>query len=418
MRCCFLVYRDDWSGAFSRSSYGDYLPVSNEMIKDHTILCFASGYDAPPTSKHHVMHLLSEHNTVLWINYHGSRVPSASTSDMIYLCKKLVQVFHGCYNPRKNLYVLTPLIVPLPGKSWAMRLNKLMLTRQIKHALRKIRTGPLQVWSFTPDISYLLDSFQAEKVLYYCVDEHSAFTGYDSEQVLNDEKDLCRRADLVVTTSMALQAAKKSLNPDTILVPHGVDFDHFSKAVSDTLPIPADMAEIPHPRLGFFGLIRDWIDLDLLAEVARGKPDWHIIMLGGSAVDLEPYVTIKNLHFLGPRPYDSLPAYCKGFDVGLIPFKINKLTQAVNPIKLREYLAAGLPVVSTPLPEVKLYNHLVRVADAPGAFISAVASCLTKDSTAKQHRCRSMAREKWSVKVATICDYLEGCRSSGKGKAL
>jgi len=382
------------------------------MIEGKTILCFASGYDAPATSKHHVMHLLAQHNTVLWVNYHGSRAPSASTSDMKHIYKKLGEVVGGLKNPRKNLYVLTPLIVPLPAKSWARQLNKVMLTHQIKQVLGQIRTGPVQIWSFTPDISYLLDSFEAEKVLYYCVDDHAAFTGYDSGQVLRDEMDLCQRADLVITTSMALQESKKPLNPNTILVPHGVEFDHFNKAVSNTLAAPADIAEIPEPRLGFFGLIRDWVDLDLLAEVARIRRDWHFVLIGESTVDLAPYRKVPNIHFLGRKKYEELPGYCKQFDVGLIPFKINELTRAVNPIKLREYLAAGLGVVSTPLPEVKLYERLVYIADTADTFVAAIESALGADSKARQKRIEAMKHESWSEKLAYICNRFEQGKAS------
>ncbi len=213
-------------------------------------------------------------------------------------------------------------------------------------------------------------------MLYYCVDDFASFSGYDREQVLRDEAELCRQADLVITTSTALQQAKQSLNPNTILVPHGVDYEHFSKALSNNLPIPEDIQDIPRPILGFFGLIRDWVDLDLLASVARERPDWHFVLLGDSMVDLTPYRSLPNMHFLGRKPYEDLPAYCRQFDVGLIPFKVNELTRAVNPIKLREYLAAGLPVVSTPLPEVKLYHHLVRISDTPEAFAAAIESAL------------------------------------------
>ncbi|MBN1588458.1 MAG: glycosyltransferase [Pirellulales bacterium] len=376
------------------------------MIEDHTILCFASGYDAPPTSKHHVMHILAERNVVLWVNYHASRAPSATSSDFAYMARKLRQVFAGLKNPRKNLYLLTPLVVPLPSSAWARRLNRALLVFQIRRALKKTRRGPVQVWSFTPDVAYLLGRFGEEKVLYYCVDDHASFTGYDREQVLRDEEELCRRSDLVVTTSTALQKAKLPLNRNTILVPHGVDYKHFSKAVANHLPAPSDVAQIPHPRLGFFGLIRDWVDLDLLAEVARRRPDWHIVLLGDSTVDLSPYETVSNMHFLGRKPYDDLPAYCKQFDVGLIPFKINELTLAVNPIKLREYLAAGLPVVSTPLPEVRLYEPTIHVAETPDDFTTAIDNTLAAGRDARTSRAEAMAAETWPEKVGAICSRL------------
>lgn len=377
------------------------------MIEGRIILCFASGYDAPPTSKHHVMHLLAEHNTVLWVNYHASRTPSVSSSDLAYIRRKLKEVFAGLTNPRKNLYVLTPMVIPLPSRRWARKFNRLLLLKQLRAALRKLPAGPVQLWSFTPDISYLLGRFGEEKVVYYCVDDHSAFTGYDTSQVLRDEEDLCRRADLVVTTSSTLQEQKAAFNANTLLVPHGVDYEHFAAAVHSDLAEPADLADIPHPRLGFFGLIRDWVNVDLLAQVARLRPAWHFVLLGDSTVDLTPYRQIANMHFLGRKRYQELPAYCRHFDVGLIPFQVNQLTHAVNPIKLREYLAAGLPVISTPMPEVMRYQHLIHIADTPKAFISAAEACLSEEAGGREQRCRAMAQETWPEKLELICQQLD-----------
>ncbi len=391
------------------------------MIEGRTILCFASGYDAPPTSKHHVMHILAERNVVLWVNYHASRAPSASSSDLRRIAAKLGQVFRGATRPRDNLFVLTPLVIPLPGSSLARRVNRTLLLGQIRRALGKLRNGPLQIWSFTPDVAYTLGHFGEEKVVYYCVDDHASFSGYDREQVLRDEEDLCRRADLVVTTSTALQEAKAPWNPNTILVTHGVDYEHFSRAVTEDLPCPPDIAGIPHPRLGFFGLIRDWVDLDLLAEAAKLRPDWHVVMIGDadSTVDLAPYRSLPNMHFLGRKPYADLPAYCRQFDVGLIPFKINELTRAVNPIKLREYLAAGLPVVSAPLPEVLACGEEVGVADSPQGFLRAVEQSLSGSPFAARRagRAARMTGETWAGKLRMIAQALSDAPTTARAEA-
>ena len=379
------------------------------MIEGHTILCFASGYDAPPTSKHHVMHLLAESNTVLWVNYHASRAPSVSSSDLLYILRKLKQVLTGISRPRKNLYVLTPLVIPLPDCTWAKKLNQVLLTIQLRLALFCKKAGPLQIWSFTPDISYILGCFGEREVVYYCVDDHGSFSGYNREQVLRDEEELCRRADLVVTTAQALQDAKESWNRHTLLVPHGVDYEHFSRSVTDNLPVPSDIKDIPQPRLGFIGLIRDWVDLELLSEAARRRRDWHFVLIGDSTLDLARYRAERNLHFLGRKRYEDLPAYCQHFDVGLIPFKVNDLTRAVNPIKLREYLAAGLPVVSTPMPEVQQYKHMIRISDSIESFVEAIEESLANDSEARRiTRSQAMCNESWPEKVKTICEYLEG----------
>jgi len=211
------------------------------MLKDHTIICFANGYDAPPTSKHHVMHDLADGNTVLWVNYHASRKPTASKADLLHSGRKLGQVFAGLKNPRPNIYVLTPLVVPLPKSAWAKKLNRMLLVSQIRRSLRGLAQfaesseqnvpvplaatekgstsndqpatshSPVQFWSFTPDVSYLLGKFGEQKVVYYCVDEHAEFTGHDREQVLRDEEDLCRRSDLVVTTAFAASESQAAV---------------------------------------------------------------------------------------------------------------------------------------------------------------------------------------------------------------
>ncbi|HHH76255.1 MAG TPA: glycosyltransferase family 1 protein [Phycisphaerae bacterium] len=374
------------------------------MTKGKTILCFASGYDAPPTSKHHVMHLLAKQNTVLWVNYHASRTPSASASDMMYMVKKLGQVAGGMRKVRKGLYVLTPLVLPLPGSKWAKRLNELLMVRQINAALMKIRSGGLEIWSFSPDIAYLVDQFKPEKVMYYCVDDFAHFTGYDTDQILRDEAQLAGMSDLVVTTSRSLMESKSHLNTNTILMPHGVDHEHFSSTLTKRHKRPADLEGIEGPVLGFFGLIRDWIDLDILAEVARARPGWNIVMLGDWAVDISGYEKLENYHFLGPKSYEDLPAYCASFDVGLIPFKINKLTEAVNPIKLREYLSAGLPVVSTALGEVVSYRDgsFAEIANTASEFITAVEKVLKYTPADKAKLSKAMASETWPAKVEMI----------------
>lgn len=374
------------------------------MLKGKTIICFASNYDAPPTSKHHVMHLLAEHNVVLWVNYHASRTPTASSSDLKYMFDKLLQVAAGRKNPRPNFHVLTPLVIPLPGNSWARKLNRCLLLRQVRQALRRIRQGDVQIWSFTPDIAYVLGHFNEEKVVYYCVDDHAAFTGYDRSQVLSDEEELCRKSDLVITTAMSLQKSKQAWNSNTILIPHGVDFKHFNRALTETFQCPDELRNIPSPRLGFFGLIRDWVDLDLLARVAGKRQDWNFVLIGDadSSVDLDRYRDVPNMHFLGRKPYGELPAYCQHFDVGLIPFKVNELTYAVNPIKLREYLSAGLPVVSTPMPEVQLYDLLVEVADNAEAFHRSIEACLKNSEIDRAARVTAMSKETWVVKLEEI----------------
>ena len=382
------------------------------MIEGRTILCFASGYDAPPTSKHHVMHLLAERNIVLWVNYHASRRPRIGKADFFAAFGKLKQVFGGLKQRRENLHVLTPFALPFPNSRLARRLNRWMLARRIRRALKRLKAQRVDVWSFAPDVAYLLDRLPVDRVVYYCVDDFSQFEGYDTQQVLADEAELAGRADLVVTTAQSLQAAKAPLNTNTICVSHGVDYDHFASALTGT-DIPDDVAHIPAPRLGFFGLIHEWVDVALLAEVARLRPTWQIVLIGQANTDVSSLQGLSNVHLLGPRPYDTLPAYCRSFDVGLIPFVVNELTRSVNPIKLREYLAAGLSVVSTPLPEVAHLQPHAVIADGAEAFVAGIEAAIATPSIGRTARRDAVRGEGWRAKVETICAALE---SQGGGR--
>ena len=324
------------------------------------------------------------------------------------MAKKLGQVASGLKNPRPNLYVLTPLVVPLPSSTFAKTINQKLMIAQVRRALKRIAATETEFWTFTPDVGYLIGAFDESKVVYYCVDDHSQFTGYNVNQVLEEEEALCRRADLVVTTSKKLQDAKKAFNPNTRLLQHGVDHSHFANALSEQIKEPPELEDIPHPRIGFFGLIRDWVDLELVDSIAKVRPEWHFVMVGDATFDISNYQRRPNFHFLGRKPYDELPGYCRGFDVGLIPFKLNALTLSVNPIKLREYLAAGLPVVSTPLPEVAQYERWVSVSGDATAFEEAIDNALAGcgDRQLAGERSEAMSQETWDHKVETLRNWL------------
>ncbi len=381
------------------------------MIAGRNIVCIASNWFYDPTSKHQVMKLLAETNHVVWVNYHGSRRVTASAGDVRTALGRLGEILGGAKPVAPNLTVLTPLVLPLPGSAWARRLNRAMLVRQIRRVLRRLPSRPVQIWSFAPDVSFLAGRFGEERLVYYCVDEFAAFAGYDAPTIARLERELIERADLVVTTSRRLHASKQPLHERTYLVPHGVDYEHFAAATDPSTAPPDDVANLPRPILGFFGLIQEWVDLDLLTEVARRRPAWSIVLIGEARVERLPTVETGNLHLLGRRPYESLPGYCRAFDVGLIPFRVNELTLNVNPIKLREYLAAGLPVVSTPLPEVAAYEPLVTIADGVEAFIAACERALAeRDPQQAARRQEAMRGETWRAKVEHLSDLVEGAQ--------
>ena len=179
------------------------------------------------------------------------------------------------------------------------------------------------------------------------------------------DDDLTRREDLVVVASETLLEVKRSLNAATIHSPHGVDVAHFASASRVDGPVPDEVAALPKPVVGFFGLIESWIDLDLVAHLARSRPQYSFVMIGRVAVPEETVPHASNLHFLGRQPYESLPDYGRGFDCCLIPYRLTRQVMHANPLKLREYLAMGKPVVSVSTPEIDQFADIVLIARSP-----------------------------------------------------
>lgn len=373
------------------------------MISDKNIICFASGWNFHPTSKHHIMRQLAERNNVIWVNWHASRRPSIRPSDLCTMAAKLLQIRRGPRVVSEQMTVLTPLQVPLPGSSLARRITARLVCRAVRKVLDSLPPRPVQVWSFAPDIGDLVGRFNEELAIYYCVDAFGEFPGYDRELILRRERELIDKCGLVLTTSRPLYEAKRRLHPNVHLIEHGVNARHLSRAVWEDIAVPPDLAALPRPVLGFVGVVGEWVDLDLLAGLARSRPDASIVLIGPSVTPLGSLVNLPNVHCLGPKDHSDLPAYLRGFDVGLIPFRDVPLTHHANPIKLYEYLAAGLPVVSTPLPAVReLEGSVWLAADVAGAVAGCAQAIESNTQAARVNRARLMAAESWPARLEQI----------------
>ncbi len=384
------------------------------MIRDRNIVCVASSWFDHPTSKHHVMRRLAADNHVLWVNFHGSRRPALSRSDTGLILRRLRRIWAGPQSVQPRLDVLSPLVIPLPELRPARRLNAWLLARRVRAALRQLPSRPVQIWLFTPDVPELLAHLPAERIVYYCVDDFAAFSGFNTALMEQLEARTLAAADVVITTSAQLYEERRTRHPAVHLVPHGVDFKHF--AAAPTWPrerLPTDVRHLPHPVFGYMGLISDYVDLDLVAAAARARPAWTFVLLGDVRCRADAVAGLPNVHLLGGRPYEALPAYCAAFDVGLIPFRMNRLVRAVNPIKLREYLAAGLPVVSAPMGEVVRYAPAVQTAADPPEFLAACERALELAGNGLPAERQALVRDEgWDRRVAELADLVMGTRGA------
>jgi UDP-galactopyranose mutase len=240
-------------------------------------------------------------------------------------------------------------------------------------------------WYYTPMALRFTGGFTPLASVYDCMDELSAFK--DAPQSLTAfEKDLFRRVDLVFTGGQSLYEAKRDQHRAVYAFPSSIDASHFGKARNAGTE-PSDQANIPYPRLGFFGVIDERFDRELLNEVALRKPDWHFVIVGPVVkIDLESLPKHPNIHYLGAKKYDELPAYLAGWDIALLLFARNDSTRFISPTKTPEYLAAGKPVISTSIRDVvRPYGEqkLVEIADTPDEFIYAAEKILLRPNDAE-----------------------------------
>jgi UDP-galactopyranose mutase len=244
---------------------------------------------------------------------------------------------------------------------------------------QRIRTHVL--WYYTPMALPFTRHLKPAAVVYDCMDELSAFAGAPPALRLR-EAELLSRADLVLTGGQSLYEAKRALHPQVHAFPSSVDVAHFARA-RQPQPDPADQAGIPRPRIGFFGVLDERLDIDLVRGVADARPDWHLVLIG-PVVKIDPAILPQgaNLHYLGPKTYQELPRYLSAWDVALLPFARNEATRFISPTKTPEYLAAGCPVVSTSIRDVvRPYGQhgLARIADTVPEFVAAIDAALRDD---------------------------------------
>lgn len=377
------------------------------------IVCFANDYRGDPTSKHHIMRALAAYTDVLWVESAGMRRPRLTNPlDLRRIVARVRRSAGGIHRDGdERLHVVSPLSIPLPGRRIAQRINRWLYRRTVTNALARLnlRRVPL-LWVYTPTVAPYLASLPRAGLVYHCVDRWWAFSDYDSTVMRDCHAQLCREADVVFASAGELLADCRAYTDRAHLVRHGVEWDHFSTAALAPPARPADVRDVQGPIIGFFGLIHEWVDQDLLCRVAAAFPQATLVLIGRIQVDDSRLRALPNIRLLGQRPYAELPAYAAAFDVALVPFVRNELTAAVNPIKLREYLCAGLPVVATALPEIALLLDRpgLRVAESAEQFIAAVGEFLAvgRDPEARRGAARAERGESWAGRCAAMAQLV------------
>ena len=345
------------------------------VLEGRDVLCFGHDWTGDPLSKTHIMRLISQNNRVLWINSIGYRKVTATARDMRRIADKLKKFTERVREVEPNLFVLGPLAIP-------------------------VYDSPLVTGSV------VTGSLGEDKIVYYCVDEFTAYSDAGTRGLVELEEKLLTRSDLVVVSAESLKKSKQRPGNKVELVRHGVQFDHFRKALDESTVVPAEIRDLPRPIIGYFGLMADdWIDVPLLSKIAQRFPQGSLVLLGKVTTAMSEVTRHPNVHLLGRKPFEDLPAYSKGFDVALNAFPINDVTLNANPLKVREYLASGLPVVSSKIPEVMVLEDLAYVAEDHDDFLSKLEIAL-KDPGPKRERSESMRGESWAGRYEELRRHL------------
>jgi len=327
---------------------------------------------------------------------------------------------------KENLWVYSPLV---PVKLAAVancgpltRVVRAMLSGQLENVCQRIRcTGRLRVVSVNdPFHAALLGLLGESLCVYDCLDDYALYGGVTepNPETVRREEDLARHADLVFTTSRHLFEKMKYLNPHTVLSPNAVEFDFFHHAVCESVRPAPTIESIRRPIVGFMGNLTHWYDFDLFRAVVRARPDWSFVFIGwvtpypSCANAIRELRQLPNTHFLGPQDFDDLPRFLKGFDVAILPYQASGAGASVNPDKMYQYMAAGVPVVGTPTPEIARFADVIEIAGETGSFIQAIERCLSGNNRRRIERQVEIARhETWGHRagrqLAIVEEHLE-----------
>ncbi len=382
-------------------------------LRNRDIVCvgFADWDTDLQTNQHHLMSRLARENRVLFVESLGLRRPQLAGRDLKRIAERLR---NGLRGPRATdgLHVLSPLVLPLHSNRAARAFNRRLLPALVRRATRKLGMRRPILWAYVPQAEVLLDALDPELVIYHCVDDIAAQPGIDGVTFAAAEERFARRADLVLASAPGLAERLRKVSDKVMYAPNVADTDMFATALRHG-PVDPALAALPRPRIVFIGaVVSTKLDMELLVGLARARRDWSFALVGpvgpgDPRTDVSMLAAEPNLHLLGRRAYEQLPSVLRGADAGLIPYARNELTNSIFPMKVYEYLAAGLAVVATPLPSLSEIAEIDTASD-PEGIVELLEEVLAHDSPQRRaERSRGAASHSWDRRLEEIAAAIE-----------
>jgi glycosyltransferase involved in cell wall biosynthesis len=361
------------------------------------------------TSSHHIAKRLAGKVNLLYVDSPGMRAPSGSKRDLRRIWSKLTQALRPPTRVEPGLWHCTVPQLPWRKLPFVATLNRWFGAWAVRRAMRIAGIDTPILWFLVPHPSFMLDSIRHRLAIYYCIDDYAAHPGVDVEHIKACDHHLTQHADHVFVAPPALVERKRAVNPATSFSPHGVDVDLFARAQQAQTVVPPRAAALGQPVIGYFGLIAPWTNVELIAFLARERPQWQFLLVGHASTNVDELARLRNVTMVGPQPYETLPAWAKAFDVAIIPYRMNQQVANANPLKLREYLATGKPVVSVPTREVEQFGELLHVALEPADYLAAVEAALAdKDPARREARMASVSAMSWDHRVEQTWQVVQG----------
>ena len=363
------------------------------------LVVFGEDWGGLPSSTQHLMTHLMEKHRVIWVNSIGMRNPKLNIRDLSRIFKKLAAVFGNpinkpVFDSEIRPHIINPKVIPLHGFNLIRKINRYLLKKTISRAMNKLGFEDIILWTSLPTAVDMVGSLGEKVSIYYCGDDFDALDGVDHHIIRPMERELANKVDIILVVSHEL--ADKFPGPNTVMLPHGVDYPLFSTPQNKPLDLPDE-----NPIVGFYGSLSAWLDVEMLAQSAIALPGWQFVFIGDIKTDVTSLQELPNVRFLGAKSHKQLPAYVQNWDVAMLPFRHNRQIEACNPLKLREYLASGTPVASTSFPAVRIYGEHVAIQQAREPF-SRVIQRASEQARMKEARQQLIAPESWENRAAQL----------------
>jgi glycosyltransferase involved in cell wall biosynthesis len=399
--------------------------------KNRPLIVFGEDWGAHPSSTQHIVKVLGQTRPVIWLNSIGLRKPKLTIRDLVRVFNKIksfiikqpkhYEAKAGSEIHNSNFIVINPLVIPCTDSWFSLKLSKIILKWQLKQACKKLAITDPIIWTSLPTSVDYLDLFDKAPCVYYCGDDFNSLAGVDHKFVSEKEVELVEKSNYIFTASHKL--LDKFPSDKAINIPHGVNFSLFSVHKGIT---PDDLPQ-GKPIAGFYGSISAWLDQDLLVQTIKSLPQWNFVFIGNIDCNVEKIEQFPNAYFLGAKAHNDLPKYIQNWNVAILPFVDNKQIQMCNPLKLREYLASGTPIVTTDFNALNGYRKYIQVANQSTPFNQAILlanaeitpfvnfnklekmSDLLNITQIKNHRQGSVIDESWESRAMDVQRYLLMC---------